>query len=91
MSKSSSSFEKSLLSFLVQQGSRLHHLPRAIVLIYLFGHVFGLFGHNSAAGISIAVVNLSPNRRPETHRCAEDEKTFAVITTYDSGKAPPGR
>ncbi len=59
-----------------------------IVLIYLLGHVFGLFGKDSGpAGIPIAVVNLS--QEPAARKLIDAlkaEKTFAVITTRDLGK-----
>jgi ABC-2 type transport system permease protein len=79
---------KSLLSFWRNKAAVCITFLVPIVLIYLFGHVFGLFGHNSApAGISIAVVNLSPE--PAAQKLIDalkTEKTFAVITTYDLGK-----
>ena len=58
-----------------------------IVLIYLFGHVFGLYRKDSGPiGIPIAVVNLS--QEPAAQKLIEAlkaEKAFRVITTRDLG------
>jgi len=58
-----------------------------IVLIYLFGHVFGLYRKDSGpVGIPIAIVNLS--QEPAAQKLIDAlkaEKAFKVITTRDLG------
>jgi ABC-2 type transport system permease protein len=79
---------KSLLSFRRNKAAVCLTFLVPIILIYLFGHVFGLFSQDSGpSGIPIAVVNLSPE--PAAQKLIEAlkaEKTFAVITTFDLGK-----
>jgi ABC-2 type transport system permease protein len=79
---------KSLLSFWRNKAAVAITFLVPIVLIYLFGHVFGLFGNDSGpAGIPIAVVNLSAEPAAlKLIAALKAEKTFAVITTYDLGK-----
>jgi ABC-2 type transport system permease protein len=79
---------KSLLSFWRNKAAVAITFLVPILLIYLFGHVFGLFGNDSGpAGIPIAVVNLSPEPAAlKLIAALKAEKTFAVITTYDLGK-----
>ena len=51
---------KSLLSFLRNKAAVFITFLVPVVLIYLFGHVFGLYSKDSGpVGIPIAVVNLS--------------------------------
>jgi ABC-2 type transport system permease protein len=79
---------KSLLSFRRNKAAVCLTFLVPIVLIYLFGHVFGLFGKDSGpTGIPIAIVNLSPE--PAAQKLIDAlkaEKTFAVITKVDLGK-----
>ena len=78
---------KSLLSFWRNKAAVAITFLVPILLIYLFGHVFGLFGNDSGpAGIPIAVVNLSPEPAAQKQIDAlKAEKTYAVITTFDLG------
>jgi ABC-2 type transport system permease protein len=79
---------KGLLSFWRAKAAVIITFLVPVVLIYLFGHVFGLFGKDSGpTGIPIAVVNLSPE--PAAQKLIEAlkaEKTFSVITTFELGK-----
>jgi ABC-2 type transport system permease protein len=79
---------KSLLSFWRSKAAVFITFFVPIVLIYLFGHVFGLYRSGSGpAGIPIAVVNLS--REPAAQNLVDAlkaEKAFALITTVDLGK-----
>ncbi|HZL46685.1 MAG TPA: ABC transporter permease [Opitutaceae bacterium] len=79
---------KSLLSFWRAKAAVYITFLVPIVLIYLFGHVFGLYRKDSGpTGIPIAVVNLS--REPAAQKLIDAlkaEKAFAVITTFDLGK-----
>lgn len=58
-----------------------------IVLIYLFGHVFGLYRKDSGpTGIPVAIVNLSPEPAAKQLIVAlQAEKAFRVLTTRDLG------
>lgn len=79
---------KSLLSFWRSKAAVLITFLVPIVLIYLFGHVFGLYRKDSGpSGIPIAVVNLS--REPAAQKLIDAlkaEKSFAVIPTLKMGK-----
>ena len=79
---------KSLLTFWRNKAAVAITFLVPIVLIYLFGHVFGLYSKDTGpTGIPIAVVNLSPE--PAAQKLIDAlkaEKTFRVITTYDLGK-----
>jgi ABC-2 type transport system permease protein len=79
---------KSLLSFWRNKAAVAITFLVPILLIYLFGHVFGLFANDSGpSGIPIAVVNLSPEPAAQKLIAAlKAEKALAVITTYDLGK-----
>jgi ABC-2 type transport system permease protein len=79
---------KSLLSFGRNRAAVAITFLVPILLIFLFGHVFGFFGPGSAPpGVSIAVVNLSSEPAAQKLIAAlQAEKAFAVITTYDLGK-----
>jgi ABC-2 type transport system permease protein len=58
-----------------------------IVLIYLFGHVFGLYRKESGpSGIPIAVVNLSGEpAAADLIKALQTEKAFSVITETSDG------
>ena len=79
---------KGLLSFWRNKAAVYITFLVPILLIYLFGHVFGLYRKDSGpTGIPIAVVNLSSE--PAAQKLIDAlraEKAFAVITTYDLGK-----
>jgi ABC-2 type transport system permease protein len=79
---------KSLLTFWRYKAAVAITFLVPIVLIYLFGHVFGLYSKDTGpTGIPIAVVNLSSE--PAAKKLIDalrTEKTFRVITTYDLGK-----
>jgi ABC-2 type transport system permease protein len=79
---------KGLLSFWRNKAAVYITFLVPILLIYLFGHVFGLYRKDSGpTGIPIAVVNLSSE--PAAQKLIDAlraEKTFAVITTRDLGK-----
>jgi ABC-2 type transport system permease protein len=79
---------KSILSFWRAKAAVCITFLVPVVLIYLFGHVFGLYRKDSGpAGIPIAVVNLSPE--PAAQKLIDAlkaEKALKVITTYDNGK-----
>ncbi len=80
---------KNLLSFRRAKAAVIITFLVPVILIYLFGHVFGLFSKDSGpTGIPFAVVNLSPE--PAAQKLIDalkSEKTFAVITTFDLGKS----
>jgi len=79
---------KSLLSFSRAKAAIAITFLVPIVLIYIFGHVFGIYRKDSGpVGILITVVNLS--KEPAAEKLIEAlkaEKAFTVITTYDLGK-----
>jgi ABC-2 type transport system permease protein len=79
---------KGLLSFWRNKPAGCITFLVPILLIYLFGHVFGLYRKDSGpTGIPIAVVNLSSE--PAAQKLIDAlraEKTFDVITTRDLGK-----
>jgi ABC-2 type transport system permease protein len=79
---------KSLISFWRSKAAVAITFLVPIVLIYLFGHVFGLYRKDSGpTGIPIAVVNLS--QEPAAQKLIEAlkaEQTFSVITTFDLGR-----
>jgi ABC-2 type transport system permease protein len=79
---------KSLLTFWRYKAAVAITFLVPIVLIYLFGHVFGLYSKDTGpTGIPIAVVNLSSE--PAAQKLIDalrTEKTFRVVTTYDLGK-----
>jgi len=79
---------KSLLSFWRNKAAVVITFLVPIVLIYLFGHVFGLYSDDSGpVGIPIAVVNLSHEPAADKLIAAlKAEKAFSVITTRDLGK-----
>ena len=79
---------KGLLSFWRNKAAVYITFLVPILLIYLFGHVFGLYRKDSGpTGIPIAVVNLSSEPAAQKLIAAlRAEKTFAVITTRDLGK-----
>lgn len=78
---------KSLLMFWRAKAAVVITFLVPIVLIYLFGHVFGLYRKDSGpVGIPIAVVNLS--QEPAAQKLIDAlkaEKAFHVITTRDLG------
>jgi ABC-2 type transport system permease protein len=78
---------KSLLSFWRNKAAVTITFLVPIVLIYLFGHVFGLYRKDSGpVGIPIAVVNLSKEPAAQKLIAAlTAEKAFHVITTRDLG------
>jgi len=79
---------KSLLMFWRAKAAVAITFLVPVVLIYLFGHVFGLYRKDSGpVGIPIAVVNLS--QEPAAQKLIEAlkaEKAFRVITTRDLGQ-----
>lgn len=79
---------KSLLSFWRAKAAVIITFLVPIVLIYLFGHVFGLYRKDSGpVGIPIAVVNLSQEPAAQKLITAlTAEKAFHVITTRDLGQ-----
>ena len=80
-------FKKGLLLFFRSKGAVVITFLVPIVLIYLFGHVFGLYkkGDSGPTGIPLAVVNLSPEpAAAELVDALKLEKTFRVITTMDN-------
>jgi ABC-2 type transport system permease protein len=78
---------KSLLMFWRAKAAVVITFLVPVVLIYLFGHVFGLYRKDSGpVGIPIAVVNLSPEPAAQKLIAAlTAEKAFQVITTRDLG------
>jgi ABC-2 type transport system permease protein len=78
---------KGLLSFWRNKAAVVITFLVPVVLIYLFGHVFGLYRKDSGpTGIPIAVVNLSPEpAATKLIEALQAEKTFHVITTRDLG------
>ena len=65
---------KGLLSFWRNKAAVVITFLVPVVLIYLFGHVFGLYRKDSGpTGIPIAVVNLSPE--PAAGKLVEPERT----------------
>lgn len=78
---------KNLLSFSRAKAAVVITFVVPILLIGLFGYVFGFYGSNSGpTGIPIAVVNLS--HEPAALKliaALKAEKTFSVITTRDLG------
>ena len=78
---------KSLLSFGRARAAVIITFLVPIALIYLFGHVFGLYRKDSGpVGIPIAVVNLSSEPAAQKLIAAlTAEKAFHVITTRDLG------
>ena len=79
---------KSLLMFWRAKAAVAITFLVPVVLIYLFGHVFGLYRKDSGpVGIPIAVVNLSQEPAAQKLIAAlTAEKAFRVITTRDLGK-----
>lgn len=73
---------KSLLSFSRARAATTFTFLVPVVLIFLFGHVFGLYRKDPApAGIALAVVNASPE--PAARQLVEAlraEKTFRLVT-----------
>ncbi|PTX97794.1 ABC transporter permease [Opitutus sp. ER46] len=76
-------FRQALLSFRRARAAIVITFVVPVVLIYLFGHVFGLYGKESGpTGITLAVLNLSPEPAAVKLVAAlQAEKTFRVITT----------
>ena len=74
---------KSLLNFSRARGAVIITFAVPIVLIYLFGHVFGLYRKDSGpSGLPLAVVNLSPE--PAAQQLVDalkSEKALYIITT----------
>jgi len=79
---------KGLLTFRRAKAAILITFGVPIGLIYLFGHVFGIYRKDSGpVGIPLAIVNLSAE--PAANNLIDAlrrEKTFHVITTKDLGK-----
>ncbi|HVU35853.1 MAG TPA: ABC transporter permease [Opitutaceae bacterium] len=73
---------KSLLNFSRARAAIAITFIVPIALIYLFGHVFGLFGNNPGPEhIKVAVVNESPEPAArELMRALKAEKTFDIVT-----------
>lgn len=80
-------FKKSLLLFFRSKPAVVITFLVPIVLIALFGHVFGLYKNTEPGpnGIKLAVVNLSPEpAASELVAALQREKAFRLITTIDN-------
>ena len=85
-------FRKDFLNFWRDRAAVIITFLVPIVLIYIFGYVFGLnkSGDSGPAGIDLAVVNLSSDPAAQVLVKALDaEKTFHVITTTKGADGRP--
>jgi ABC-2 type transport system permease protein len=84
-------FRKSLLIYFRNKAAVSITFVVPIVLIYIFGHVFGLYrkDRGGPVGIRVAVVNQSNDPAAvELIKALEEEKAFRLVTRFWPKKGP---